>query len=111
MLHQLAQHQHGNTVEPSITAIIEEWHFGPYREVAFRERSCFFLLFTCSSHISLHLVVTQNVHSLAVKGGDYIHECNSTEPTILSLNALYIILSFINNHDSGYLGMAVQFYV
>ena len=27
---------------PSITATIGEWHFGPYREVAFREGSCFF---------------------------------------------------------------------
>ena len=43
---------------PSITATIGEWRFGPYREVAFREGSCFSLLFTCSSHISLHPVIT-----------------------------------------------------
>ena len=81
---------------PSITATIGEWRFGPYREVAFREGSCFFLLFTCSSHISLHPVITlssqrRRLHSLMDQ------DCNRsiTETTIVSLNTLYIILSLI----------------
>ena len=71
---------------PSITATIGEWRFGPYREVAFREGSCFFLLFS-SSHISLHPVITlskrRRLHSLMEQ------DCNSTETTIVLLNTLY----------------------
>ena len=72
---------------PSITATIGEWRFGPYREVAFREGSCFFQLFSCSSHISLHPVITlskrRRLHSLMEQ------DCNSTETTIVLLNTQY----------------------
>ena len=72
---------------PSITATIGEWRFGPYREVAFREGSCFFLLFSCSSHISLHPVITlskrRRLHSLMEQ------DCNRTETTMVLLNTLY----------------------
>ena len=36
---------------PSITATVGEWHFGPYSEVAFRQGSYLFLPLACSSQI------------------------------------------------------------